>query len=103
MKLGLKPPMELLVVDAPPEYAEWLGELPPGVTLVSPVDGEVQAAHVFVSERAVLEELLHGLRRQLHSTGRSRCRSGFVDSEVCAVSDVWSGLKLVIRKEEREA
>jgi hypothetical protein len=28
---------------------------------------------------------------------------GFVDIKVCAVSDVWSGLKLVIRKEEREA
>jgi hypothetical protein len=26
---------------------------------------------------------------------------GFVDVKVCAVSDVWSGLKLVIRKDER--
>jgi hypothetical protein len=26
---------------------------------------------------------------------------GFVDVKVCAVSDIWSGLKLVIRKEER--
>jgi hypothetical protein len=26
---------------------------------------------------------------------------GFVDVKVCAVSDVWSGLKLVIRKTER--
>ncbi len=26
---------------------------------------------------------------------------GFVDIKVCAVSDVWSGLKLVIRKSER--
>jgi hypothetical protein len=26
---------------------------------------------------------------------------GFVDVKVCAVSDVWSGLKLVIRKSER--
>jgi len=26
---------------------------------------------------------------------------GFVDVKVCAVSDVWSGLKLVIRKELR--
>jgi hypothetical protein len=27
---------------------------------------------------------------------------GFVDIKVCAVSDVWSGLKLVIRKSERK-
>ena len=26
---------------------------------------------------------------------------GFVDVKVCAVSDVWSGLKLVIRRSER--
>jgi hypothetical protein len=26
---------------------------------------------------------------------------GFVDIKVCAVTDVWSGLKLVIRKSER--
>ena len=28
---------------------------------------------------------------------------GFVDIKVCAVSEVWSGLKLVIRKSERSA
>jgi hypothetical protein len=28
---------------------------------------------------------------------------GFVDVKVCAVSEVWSGLKLVIRKSERIA
>jgi hypothetical protein len=28
---------------------------------------------------------------------------GFVDVKVCAVSDVWSGLKLVVRKDLRAA
>ena len=28
---------------------------------------------------------------------------GFVDVKVCAVSEVWSGLKLVIRKSERKS
>jgi len=27
---------------------------------------------------------------------------GYVDIKVCAVSDIWSGLKLVIRKSERK-
>lgn len=26
---------------------------------------------------------------------------GYVDIKVCAVSDVWSGLKLVVRREQR--
>lgn len=28
---------------------------------------------------------------------------GFIDVKVCAVSEVWSGLKLVVRKELRQA
>ncbi len=28
-------------------------------------------------------------------------RLGYVDIKVCAVSDVWSGLKLVVRREQR--
>lgn len=123
-KLDLKPPMKLLVVGAPPEYESWLGELPPGVELVSSSGAEVQAAHVFVSKRAALESLLFEFRRQLQASGfvwvswpkkaskvptditEDTIREvalplGFVDIKVCAVSEVWSGLKLVIRREER--
>lgn len=123
-KLGLKPPMNLLVVGAPRAYRAWLGALPAGVRLVSSADGEVRAAHVFVAERASLEKRLRDLRRRLDDTGflwvswpkkaakvptditedtvrQVALPLGFVDIKVCAVSDVWSGLKLVVRKEER--
>lgn len=124
-KLGLKPPMEVLVVDAPEEYASWLGPLPAGVTLIDAPSGRVQAAHVFTSERAKLNELLIQLRQLLRPDGfvwvswpkksskvptdiaEDTIREvalplGLVDVKVCAVSDVWSGLKLVIRKELRD-
>ena len=124
-KLGLKPPMEVLVVDAPREYASWLGALPAGVTLVEESPGHVHAAHVFTSERTKLNKILIQLRQQLAPDGfvwvswpkksskvptdivEDTIREvalplGLVDIKVCAVSEVWSGLKLVIRKELRD-
>jgi hypothetical protein len=123
-KLGLKPPLALVTIGAPREYRAWLGELPPGVRIVSKVTKPVQAAHVFARERSVLKRELVSLRKTLAQSGfvwvswpkkAARVETdvtedvvravalplGFVDIKVCAVSDVWSGLKLVIRKSER--
>jgi hypothetical protein len=125
-KLGLKPPLTLVALDAPREYAAWLGELPDGVRVVSRPNTPLQAAHVFVTKRAVLKKSLETFRTQLEQSGfvwvswpkkASKVETditedtirdvalplGFVDIKVCAVSDVWSGLKLVIRKNERTA
>ena len=123
-KLGFKPPLKVWVSGAPEDYAAWLGELPAGVSLTSSSPRAVEAAHVFVSKRAVLEQRLTTLRTRLQPAGfvwvswpkkASRMPTdmtedtirevalplGFVDIKVCAVSDVWSGLKLVIRRNER--
>ena len=123
-KLGLKPPLTLLVSGAPADYPSWLGELPGGVSLSSSMRGRVHAAHVFASKRAELQTQLVQLRAQLDQDGfvwvswpkkaskvptditEDTIRDlalplGFVDIKVCAVSDVWSGLKLVVRKSER--
>ena len=123
-KLGLKPPLRLVVAGAPAEYANWLGELPGGVSLSSSMRGTVHAAHVFVSKRSALQAQLAKLRAQLDPDGfvwvswpkkaskvptditEDTIRElalplGFVDVKVCAVSDIWSGLKLVVRKSER--
>jgi hypothetical protein len=125
-KLGLVPPMTLVSIDAPREYRSWIGDLPKGVTLVSGTARPLDAVHVFTTKRAVLEKHLADLRRRLEQTGfiwvswpkkaakvetditEDTIRAialplGFVDVKVCAVSDVWSGLKLVIRKSERSA
>lgn len=88
-----------------------------------PAEG-IDAAHVFVTERAELERLLASLRHQIAKDGqiwvswpkkvskvetditedtiREVCLPlGLVDTKVCAVDETWSGLKLVIRKELR--
>lgn len=125
-KLGIKPGMTLFALDAPKEYLSWLGELPDGVSIPSKATPSIEAAHLFVTKRVILKKNLVTLRKKLEQTGfvwvswpkkTSKVETditedvirevalplGFVDIKVCAVSDVWSGLKLVIRKSERTA
>ena len=94
------------------------------IVWVSGAIGNPRAAHVFVTERAALKRLLSELRRAIEPDGfvwvswpkkAARMETditedtiravalpmGFVDIKVCAVDAVWSGLKLVIRKELR--
>lgn len=125
-KLGIKPSMTLVALDAPREYRSWLGELPAGVTIASKPGGNLLAAHVFVTSKPNLAKHLTAFRKQMDPSGflwvswpkkASKVATdvtedvirelalplGFVDIKVCAVSDVWSGLKLVIRRSERTA
>ena len=123
-KLGLKAPLKLLTINAPKEYKSWLGDLPEGVKLVTKATKPIQAVHVFTTDSAFLDAILSKLRNELKQDGfiwvswpkkSSKVPTditdniireialplGFVDIKVCAVSEVWSGLKLVIRKSER--
>ena len=124
-KLGVKPGTGLLVVgEVPREYRQWLGPLPPGATIRSRGTPPLQAVHVFATKRTELARHLTHLRRALEPDGfvwvswpkkASKVATditedtirevalplGFVDIKVCAVSEVWSGLKLVIRVTER--
>ena len=124
-KLGIKPGTKLVVVgDAPDEYRSWLGTLPEGTTISSKGKPPLDAVHVFVTKRTELVRHLVHLRKALAPDGyvwiswpkraskvptnitedviREVCLPmGFVDIKVCAVSEVWSGLKLVIRVSER--
>lgn len=123
-KLGLKAPLTLVTIGAPPEYRKLLGVIPAGVRLVTAAGKPVQAVHLFTKARADLAKRLKSLRGRLAQDGfvwvswpkRSSGVAtditedviravalplGFVDIKVCAVNEVWSGLKLVIRKSER--
>jgi hypothetical protein len=125
-KLGFKPNQTLLLVDAPAEYFTWLGGLPSGTKLLDETANVVEAAHLFVTERVLLAMQLTILRKRLTQDGfvwvswpkksskvatdvdedaiREICLPmGYVDIKVCAVSEIWSGLKLVIRRTERTA
>ncbi|HWX35640.1 MAG TPA: hypothetical protein VNZ53_50490 [Steroidobacteraceae bacterium] len=114
----------MLLVDAPKDYAQLVAPMPAGVQFIYKPSRNVDIAHVFVSRRSTLSMHLSQLRKTLnvHSTiwvswpkktakvptdiTEDTIREvalplGFVDIKVCAVTDIWSGLKLVVRKEFR--
>jgi hypothetical protein len=124
-KLGVKPGTKLVTVgDVPSDYKSWLVPLPEGATIVAKGKPPLEAVHVFVTKRADLVRHLEHLRKSLAPAGyvwiswpkraskvptsitedvirEVALPMGFVDIKVCAVSEVWSGLKLVIRVSER--
>ena len=100
-KLGFKAPMTVHTVDAPREYRGWLDGLDPGVDFSTKPPRLLAAAHVFVTRKADLARHAAAMRKVLDPARAVALPLGFVDVKVCAVSDVWSGLKLVIRKNER--
>jgi hypothetical protein len=123
-KLGFKPPLTLVAINAPSEYQSWLGDLPNGVEIVNKPGRRLAGAHLFTSRRVELAKTLASFRDRLDPAGfvwvswpkkASKVPTditedvirevalplGYVDIKVCAVSDVWSGLKLVIRRELR--
>ena len=123
-KLGIASGSRVLVIGAPAGYAEWLAPLPEDVAFVGKLTGDTAIIHLFCDQRADLARELARLRKAIapaaavwvswpkksakvptditEDTIREVALPlGFVDIKVCAVSDIWSGLKLVIRKELR--
>jgi hypothetical protein len=123
-KLGFKERSLVLLIDAPKDYVQLVAPMPTGVQFISKPIRKVDIAHVFVSRRSTLSKHLSKLRKTLDTQAsiwvswpkktakmptditEDTIREvalplGFVDIKVCAVTDVWSGLKLVVRKELR--
>ena len=124
MKLGLRDGQRVWFDAMPDSVAEEIGDYALDLIPVADPAQGIDAAHVFVTECATLEKHLTALRHQIEPAGqvwvswpkqaskvptditedtiREVCLPlGFVDTKVCAVDEVWSGLKLVIRKELR--
>jgi hypothetical protein len=120
-KLGIVEGMDVLVIDPPPGYAQWLEPLPPGARIVARAGSTTRFVHCFATERTQLAAALKTQRKALpadatlwiswpkksakmatditEDTIRELALPlGWVDVKVCAVSEVWSGLKLVVRK-----
>ncbi len=123
-KLGLRDGQRVWFDAMPESVADEIDEYALELTFVAnPAEG-IDAAHVFVTERAELEAKLVALRHQIAPDGQvwvswpkqaAKVRTditedtirelalplGLVDTKVCAVDETWSGLKLVVRKELR--
>jgi len=123
-KLGIKEQSEIVVVGAPEGYRELLEPLPASVRFAPEPSASTDIVQVFTTRRAELAQALTRYRKLLSPQAAvwvswpkksSKVSTeltedvvrelalplGFVDVKVCAVNEVWSGLKLVVRKELR--
>nr|WP_246867909.1 DUF3052 domain-containing protein [Rhizobacter sp. SG703] len=112
------------LLGEPPGHRALLLPLPSGIVFTNQATGATDIAHVFVAARVDLASQLQALRKTLRpdaalwiswpkkaskvptdiTEGTIRELAlplGYVDIKVCAVDQVWSGLKLVVRKELR--
>ena len=125
-KLGLKPGARLGIFAAPKNFGATLGALPHGVTLTDAARGATALDVVlcFASSHAALERLLPRAQARLDPSGglwvcwpkkasgvvtdvteaavrQLGLDAGLVDNKVCAIDEVWSGLRMVVRVSDR--
>lgn len=123
-KLGIAAGAVVRVFGAPPELPALVEPLPDGATLRSRGAGRHPVVLAFHTSRAALEAQVPALLDALDVDGglwiawpkkaskvptditEDTVRDvflplGLVDNKVCAISDVWSGLRVVWRKERR--
>ena len=127
-KLGIKAGARLRTINPPGELEDWLHPLPENVNTGNSGEGQADVILFFITEAGELEKRFPELSAQLHPQGglwvcwpkqnanaptdlagnmdgnivRSiGLAGGLVDNKVCAVSEVWSGLRFVYRLGDR--
>ena len=124
-KLGIKTGFRVKTKNAPDNYLELIAQLPDNVKVSNRQRGQIDLWHIFSQSRNELSKMLVLALSEIEQDGMvwvswpkkgSAVRSeitedtirdialpmGLVDVKVCAINEVWSGLKLVIRKELRK-
>ena len=124
-KLGIKEGHTIAVLHEPEGFRGWLAPLPDGVRFRKSIGTNPDVVIVFATKRAVLERNLLKAAEAVYPDGavwaawpkksskvptyitedtvrEIALPRGLVDNKVCAVSDVWSGLRVVWRKELRK-
>ena len=120
-KLGLKEGSNVLVINPPANYKKLLEPIPAGVRFVSRVSTTTDLIHLFTTRQAELRKTLSSLRTRIRPDAaiwvswpkrtakvptdiiedtirEVAIPMGYVDIKVAAFDEVWSALKLVIRK-----
>src|ERR1700676_5472546 len=123
---GIKPGFCIFAMGAPAAYSDIVGRLPADVTVATRLQAPLDMAHVFATELPGLAAKLRGCRAAIESDGMiwvswpkkssgvttdltdvvvrdTALPLGLVDIKVCAIDEIWSGLKFVIPKDQRSA
>ena len=124
-KLGIKAGSKLFTSSAPANYSSLLSPLPVGLAFVKSITPTTDVVHLFATSKSKLATALARSLSKIRPDAAiwvswpkkaSKVETditedtirevafqlGLVDIKVCAVDDTWSGLKLIIRKENRK-
>jgi hypothetical protein len=124
-KLGIRPGFCIFVDGAPAAYGDVVGPLPADVRIAKRLKAPLDMVHLFALQAAGLAARLRRCRDAIRPDGmiwiswpkkssgvatdltdvvvRATALSlGLVDIKVCAIDDIWSGLKFVIPKNQRK-
>jgi hypothetical protein len=123
-KLGMKPNTRISILHAPEGFDRTLGPLPEGVTSVGRPTRDMDYIHAFFTEKHIMDRQFPPMKKALKENGvlwiswpkmaakmktdltetvvrEIGLRHGLVDVKVCAVDEVWSGLKFMYRIKDR--
>ena len=123
-KIGIKEQFRVLLVNAPADFQDELQPLPAGVTFVTAARKSIDVVLLFVRSQSELDAQFPKLAAKLAPAGmlwvawpkksaglptdlsfnivqQAGLAAGLVDTKVCAIDEVWSGLKFVIRVKDR--
>jgi hypothetical protein len=124
-KLGIREQSRIAFVNAPKDFAAYLGLLPPSAEVVKRVTKPLDIILLFVTEERVLAREFAKLAAKLATNGmiwiawpkkssgmstdlsfdrvqRIGLDAGLVDVKICAIDETWSGLKFLHRKKAQE-
>ncbi len=124
-KLGIKEGLRLFLLNPPEGYLAMIGPLPANVTGEKTLQKNVDLIHFFTKEKTALEKTFPKLAGSLADKGalwiswpkgaskvatdlnenvirQIGLATGLVDVKVCAVDEIWSGLKFVRRLRDRQ-
>src|SRR3569833_3454283 len=122
-KLGIKDGFHISLINAPDYYLDLFTDLPPDLYFERDT-ANVDFVHFFTKSQAEYESLLPSLKTQIKPNGmiwvswpkkaskvptditediirNYAIKIGLVDIKVCAVDEIWSGMKLVIPVKDR--
>jgi hypothetical protein len=125
-KLGIKEGSRIAFVNAPADFAAYLGPLPEGAEVVKRLVKPLDIILLFVKSERSLARDFNKLTEKLATNGmiwvawpkkssgvatdlvedgvrRIGLNCGLVDVKVCAIDETWSGLKFVFRLRDRES
>lgn len=123
-KLGIKDNFRLMFLNAPEGFQEELGQLPQGVEIASRGNKPFNLIVLFSKSERTLEKDFPKLTGRIARDGMIwvawpkkssgvatdlsfltvqtvGLRAGLVDVKICAVNEIWSGLKFVYRLKDR--